>query len=144
MPNNQFLPWATGVGANTYTPAAYAGNSAVSQGVQNGQADPTLFNTSLRQTTSVAAMVAQFIADHQSGDVLDNGNIAALETQFQAAMQSVAGTTRLSFGQDTGAADTLVVATTPTFTALSAGQIIVVTKGPLLTLPARPPSHSMG
>jgi hypothetical protein len=35
-------------------------------------------------------MVAQFIADNQAGDVLDDGNLVGLEAQFVAAIVAVA------------------------------------------------------
>ena len=52
---NDFVTWATGVGANTMSPAAYASAIIRQQGAQVGIADPLTYNTALRQASSNAA-----------------------------------------------------------------------------------------
>lgn len=128
MPQNQFRPFATGVGANTYSPADYASNQALNQGVQNGTADPTLANTTWRQSTTIAAMVAQFIADNQSGDVLDNGSVTAIETQFLAALRTATVLGSICYAEDQGTSDTLVAAPSPALPSYRAGLIVLLKK----------------
>lgn len=83
---SDFIPIATGVGANTESAAALAADPVSQQGFQNGIVYPAPFNTVLRQSSSIAAMIASFTATYGPGNVLDNGNIAALEGQFVAAL----------------------------------------------------------
>ena len=83
---NDFIPFATGVGANVQTPATWAANPTVTEGFVNGTAEPYEANTALRQATSIASMIAGFTADFGPGNVQDNGDIATLKTQFEAAL----------------------------------------------------------
>jgi hypothetical protein len=91
--SNQILPFAIGTGANVLAPATWAATPAQSTGFQSGVAASVQVNTPLRQSAFVAAMIAQFTADFGPGNVLDNGNIPALEAQFEAALQQFIGQT---------------------------------------------------
>lgn len=87
---NQFLPFAVGAGANTLTPTAYAAlASLLSNGFVSGVANSAQFNTALRQATTAAAGVAQFIAN-QGQNVNDDGSAANFAAAMSAAMASVA------------------------------------------------------
>jgi microcystin-dependent protein len=92
MSVNQFLPFATGTGANVLTPSAYAALTAlVAQGFQSGIAPSQQVNTPLRQATFVAAAVAQLITD--SGiDALDDGNLTNFKTYLSQAIAFPRGT----------------------------------------------------
>lgn len=81
-----FLAYAIGGGANVRTPAAWAGDATLAQGLQAGILPSITLNTALRQSTTIAAMIAKFTADYGPSNVLDNGNIATLEAQFIAAI----------------------------------------------------------
>lgn len=86
---NQFLPFAAGAGANTLTPAAYAALTALlSGGFQSGVAPSAQFNTALRQATTAAAGLAQFIAD-QGPNVNDDGSPENFAAALSAALTSV-------------------------------------------------------
>ena len=90
MPTNQYVTWATGVGANIFvTPAAYAAATIRQLGAQIGIGDPVSFNNAMRQASVVATMIAQFTADNQPGNVADDGNVATLEAEFIAALQNL-------------------------------------------------------
>lgn len=84
---NQFLPFAVGAGANTLTPTAYAAlTTLLAGGFQAGVAPSAQFNTALRQATTAAAGLAQFIAN-QGFNANDDGSAA----NFAAALSSAMG-----------------------------------------------------
>lgn len=83
---NQFLPFAVGAGANTLTPTAYAAlASLLSSGFSAGVAPSAQFNTALRQATTAAAGLAQFIAN-QGPNVNDDGNSGAFAALLATAV----------------------------------------------------------
>lgn len=86
---NQFLPFAVGAGANTLTPTAYAAlTSLLSSGFASGVANSAQFNTALRQATTAAAGLAQFIAN-QGGSANDDGSATNFASGLLAALQSL-------------------------------------------------------
>lgn len=92
MATNNFKSFATGAGANVTSQADYEALSALASGFQAGKASSAQINKALRQSSSVSAMLGQFIG--AAGlDALDNGNIATLLSNFTAAL-----TTNLSLG----------------------------------------------
>ena len=106
--SNQFLPIATGGGANALTPAAYAAlTTLLANGYQSGTASSTQINTTLRQSSFVAAAVAQLLADITGFSVLDNGVVANFESQLAVAMGL------LGYGLDTGTANAYIVTFNP-------------------------------
>lgn len=85
---NQFLPFAVGAGANTLTPTAYAAlTSLLSSGFVAGVAPSAQFNTALRQATTAAAGLAQFIAN-QGTNVNDDGSAANFAASLSTALGS--------------------------------------------------------
>lgn len=90
MPTNDYLPVAVGAGANVQTQTAYKGSGPQSVGFGSGIVPSNVANKMWRQASVVISMIAQFISDTLGQDVLDNGNVAALEAQFIAAIGGVA------------------------------------------------------
>lgn len=135
---NQFLPFAVGAGANTLTPTAYAAlTSLLSGGFVAGVAPSAQFNTALRQATTAAAGLAQFIAN-QGPNVNDDGNPANFATLLQAAIGTTS-TSKLQSVQASVAASTLTVgvsATTLDFrnATLTSGAPVAGVAVPALTL----------
>lgn len=131
---NQFLAFATGTGANVYSNSAYAGLTARMTGVVDGIADGPTFNSAWRQGTSVAAMVGAFIAAH-GFDALDDGDISALRSNFEAALgvlisaglSTLPSTSFVHYGSDAGAANALVVDVVPSITSYADGHIFEIT-----------------
>ena len=122
---NDFVPFATGAGANALTPSAFRALTAiVGQGVQAGLARSDVANTVWRQASFVAAMIGEFIKD-AGYDALDNGDLDGLEANFIAALRHTLlsqETALLHFGVDTGTANHVVLATpSPAVTALADG-----------------------
>lgn len=68
------------------TPAAWAALPARASGFGPGLLPKENINTALRQSSSVATMIANFIAANQASNVLDDGNLVALLAQFTAAI----------------------------------------------------------
>lgn len=86
---NQFLPFAVGAGANTLTPTAYAAlTSLLSGGFVAGVANSAQFNTALRQATTAAAGLAEFIAN-QNINVNDDGSKANFAAGLTTALQAL-------------------------------------------------------
>jgi hypothetical protein len=81
-----YVPFATGGGANVYAPATYQGLAVVGTGVQPGLADPQLANTTWRLASMIAAAVANYIAQQLGISVLDDGNLTNLINNFTSAV----------------------------------------------------------
>jgi hypothetical protein len=87
MATNDFKPFATGAGANVMSQADYLTLSALLTGFQSGKASSAQVNKAIRQGTTIAALVGQFIANANI-DALDNGDLDALVTKFTNALTS--------------------------------------------------------
>jgi hypothetical protein len=123
--NNDFVPFATGVGANIYTVAAYKALTARQTGVVAGEADPQMANNSWRQASVIAAMIGQFIAD-QGFNATDDGDIATLEANFKNALAYASA--QIHYGRDTSTtAGSLTVPTlSPGFASLIEGMLFEI------------------
>lgn len=86
MAINQILPFGTVPGANVLAPADYEALAARLGGFSAGTAKSKELNTVWRQASFVAAMIGQYIADKAGQDVLDDGDLAALQARFVAAL----------------------------------------------------------
>lgn len=133
MPTNDFKQLASSVGANVATQANYAANSSLqNNGFASGVVDSLMFNKALRQSSGIAAMIAQFIADNQASNVADDGNLVTLEAQFLAATKSVIKSQGLQPSTVTP------IATSTTLTAADAGKQFAISGTPgafTITLP---------
>ena len=85
MAINQILPFGTAAGANVLAPADYQALASRNAGFSAGTAKSKELNTVWRQASFVAAMLGQYIADKSGQDVLDNGDLAALQAKFALA-----------------------------------------------------------
>lgn len=85
MPTNDFIPFATGGGANVESQSAYIIDPQVPIGQQPGVAKSALNNKALRQATSIAAALAQFMSNLTGQDVADDGVQANLLANLAAA-----------------------------------------------------------
>lgn len=86
---NDFLPFAAGGGANVITQAAYAASAALSTGFQSGVAASNQLNKVWRQSSIIAALMGQFIADYSGQAAIDDGTISTLEANLLAALGAV-------------------------------------------------------
>ena len=86
MPVNDFKAFATGENANVLSQAEYEELDAVDAGFQSGIARSEQLNKVWRQASTIAAVVAGFIADKSGNDVVDNGDTKALEASLLKAL----------------------------------------------------------
>jgi hypothetical protein len=84
---NEFKAFATAPGANVLTPAAYAALPAVPTGFVDGIAVTEQLNTVWRQSSFIAAAIAQIVADGGL-DALDNGDVAGFTNKFLTALEA--------------------------------------------------------
>jgi hypothetical protein len=88
-PGTDFLTYAIGVGANVETQAAYAADPAQNIGVGIGIARSALFNKIWRQSSMVAAMIANFTATYSGNYIYDDGNLTEFLNNFETAVKGV-------------------------------------------------------
>jgi len=86
MPEVDYIPFATGGGANVYAPATYQALAVVGTGVEPGLADPQLANTTWRLASMISAALANFISNQLGIAVLDDGNLSNLISNLTAAI----------------------------------------------------------
>lgn len=118
---NEFLPLATGGGSNVITQSAWNALAARLTGFQAGVAKSDEVNKALRQATSIAAMIGQFISDRGGVDALDNADIGALLDAFEAAYRKQATN---YIGTVGGTANALTVTLHPGLTTHQVGLIL--------------------
>ncbi|MBV4367930.1 gp53-like domain-containing protein [Erwinia phyllosphaerae] len=88
MAKNDFKPFATGEGANVLSQAEFEALDAVENGFQTGIARSEQLNKVWRQASTIASVVASFMADKSGSDVVDNGDIATLQATLLKALLS--------------------------------------------------------
>lgn len=86
MSEVDYVPFATGGGANVYAPATYQALAVIATGVEPGLADPQLANTTWRLASMTSAAFATFISNILGINVLDDGNLANLVSEFTSAV----------------------------------------------------------
>lgn len=89
MATNNFKSFGIGAGANVISQADYETLAALLTGFQSGKASSAQINKALRQSSTMAYVLAQFICDSASVDVLDNGTPATILANLKAAMTAV-------------------------------------------------------
>ncbi|PVZ79359.1 phage tail protein [Serratia sp. S1B] len=98
MAKNEFLPFGIAAHANVLSNADYQALPARSVGFQSGVVKSQELNTAWRQSSVMAAVIGQFIADNSGNDVLDDGDLATLQKNLHAALN------RLSLQSSDGSA----------------------------------------
>jgi hypothetical protein len=86
MSEVDYVAWATGAGANVYTPAVYQALSILTTGVEPGLADPQQANTTWRLASMTSAALANFISQQLGISVLDDGNLTNLIANLTSAV----------------------------------------------------------
>ncbi|MGN2574358.1 gp53-like domain-containing protein [Escherichia coli] len=90
MATNDFKPFATGSGANVLSQADWEALPALLSGFTAGKASSAQVNKAIRQATTIAALVGQFIAN-SGADALDNADVNGLVTKFTNALTTNLG-----------------------------------------------------
>ncbi|KWN75780.1 hypothetical protein [Burkholderia ubonensis] len=122
MATSDFLPFGGGGAANVIDQPTYAALAARLSGFQSGTAQSAQLNKVWRQSSIMAAVLAQFIADLTGQNAIDDGTTATLLANLKAAVSAqsidVAGAARklratcaANATSITFTADQLVVAT---------------------------------
>ncbi|RQU16223.1 hypothetical protein DF153_21420 [Burkholderia cenocepacia] len=88
MANNNFKPFAAAGGANVMTQADYEALAALLTGFQSGTAQSQQLNKVWRQSSIMAAVLAQFIVDLTGQDAIDDGTTATLLANLKTAVQA--------------------------------------------------------
>jgi hypothetical protein len=122
---NDFLPLAVGGGSNVQTLAAYEAEATRLTGFQAGTAPSAVVNRAVRQATTIAAMIGQFIADYSGEPALDDGNISELEANFVGGLLGALGNSALHWGVDVGTTNNISFTTSATLTELEAGVVVL-------------------
>lgn len=92
MGTSSILPFApVDTGLNLLSDADYLAASDRTTGNQPGVARSRLVNKALRQSSLLAAVIAQFTADRQTSNVGDGLSVAGLQSQFEAALLQFIG-----------------------------------------------------
>gem|GEM_PF-3136287 len=86
MAKNDFKPFATGEEANVLSQEEFEKLEAVDKGFESGIARSEQLNKVWRQASTIASVVASFMADKSGNDVLDNGDTAALQATLLKAL----------------------------------------------------------
>ena len=89
---NEFLPFATGGGANVIDQATYAASPVVPGGFASGIADSRYLNKVWRQSSFIASCLAQYMANTLGVSILDDGNVATMLTHIGAVLGNLPGT----------------------------------------------------
>ncbi|MDE9464424.1 phage tail protein [Xenorhabdus bovienii] len=91
MAKNEFLPFGIADGASVLTNEEYGKLAARTNGFSSGVAKSQELNKVWRQASVIASVVAQFIAETNNQDVLDDGNTAALRAGLLNALRATVG-----------------------------------------------------
>ena len=125
MATNEILQFAeTDTGTNLLTQAEYLADAQRPIGNQPGVARSKLVNKALRQSSLIAAAVAQFIADNQANNVVDTATPATIADWIEAAVRSIGIPTAVAGGT----ADAITADFTPNV-ALTNGITVIVRAG---------------
>lgn len=89
MATNNFKPFGVGNGANVTSQADYEALAALLTGFTAGKASSAQINKALRQGTVMASVLAQFISDSASVDVLDDGSTATILANLKKGMTAL-------------------------------------------------------
>lgn len=122
MPTNDFKAIAGSGGANVLTQADFeALATTIANGLSGGIVPSNLFNKLFRQSSAIAAGVAQYIVDLSGDNVLDDGDAAALLASLKKALAAQIDAQSGNYVADTGVANAYVVALDPPVTAYTNG-----------------------
>lgn len=89
MSKNEFKPFATANNANVTPQSEWEALSVLLSGFVSGKASSANVNKALRQATVMASVLAQYISDTTSADVLDDGDISGLLQQLKDSINSI-------------------------------------------------------
>ena len=86
MALNDFLPFATGAGANVENQSTYAADPSTAAGFSAGIAQSQKLNKVWRQSSFLTSGLAQFIANELNLDMIDDGDMAGYVAKLKRAL----------------------------------------------------------
>ncbi|MBC2659822.1 hypothetical protein H7A76_30680 [Pseudomonas sp. MSSRFD41] len=107
MATNDFLPFGIAAGANVMSQADYAVLASRANGFSSGTAVSAQLNKAWRQSSVMSSVLAQYISDNATVDVLDNGSTAPILTNLATAISNAAKNAGTSWVKITGKPTTL-------------------------------------
>ncbi|WP_256976294.1 hypothetical protein [Burkholderia sp. AU28863] len=122
---NDFLPFATGPGANVVDQATYAALTALATGFLSGTAQSVQVNKVWRQSSIMAAVIAQFIVAQTGQAAVDDGTTPTLLANFTKAVN--AASKQRVILTDTGSVNALAAANAVPMAALPTASGVVQT-----------------
>lgn len=127
MANNEILPFAgTDTGTNLLTQTEYNADSQRPIGNQPGVARSKLVNKVLRQTSLIAAAIAQYFANRQSNDIVDSLTPATLAGYMLNAIGGDTQKSSFNSAIAAGTADAITASYTPVVASLTNGLSLFV------------------
>ena len=123
MPRNEIKAFAIADGANVASQNEWENGETLKGGFRKGLARSVEINKAIRQSSSIAAAIAEFTADKSRNDVLDDGDISTLKNSFELALKNVSSN---CIGEAEGEADTITAETEPAIVQLVHGQLVHV------------------
>jgi hypothetical protein len=109
--SSDFLPVATAVGANVETQGEFAGSGHQLTGFQSGLSLSEQFNKVWRQSSTIAAVVAELLAAITGQNVLDDGNVTL---KIQQLAMTLSASTFCGVSASAANAQTLTPSIAPT------------------------------
>jgi hypothetical protein len=88
--STDFIPFATGAGANVISQASWVALAAAATGFSTGTAQSAQCNKAWRQSSFIAAGVATFVANTLSANIADDGNLGNFVTNLTDAIEAAA------------------------------------------------------
>ncbi len=138
MPRNEIKAFAVAEEANVINQNEWENSQALKTGFKKGLARSSEINKAIRQSSSMAAAIAEFTAEKSGEDILDNGDITTLKNHFESALKNVSSN---CIGEAGGDSDTITAETEPAIKQLVHGQLVYIrakeknqTKNPTLKI----------
>ncbi|NHB62090.1 phage tail protein [Photorhabdus sp. RW14-46] len=89
-PKNDFKPFSIRNDSNIVSQERYEADKSLQEGFPPENISTHVLNKALRQSSTIASVVANFIATESGSDVLDNGDIDKLTSQLNQALKKIA------------------------------------------------------
>ncbi|TNH44479.1 gp53-like domain-containing protein [Photorhabdus luminescens] len=86
-PKNDFKAFSISNNANVVSQERYEEENSLKTGFPSNNIPTHVLNKTLRQSSTIASVVADFIATQSGDDVLDDGNTVKLNTQLNRALE---------------------------------------------------------
>ena len=138
MPRNEIKAFAVAEEANVINQNEWENSQALKTGFKKGLARSSEINKAIRQSSSMAAAIAEFTAEKSGEDILDNGDITTLKNHFESALKNISSS---CIGEAEGDSDTITAETEPAIKQLVHGQLVYIrakeknqTKNPTLKI----------